>query len=107
MHKIIHFFKHYKQLGLVIVAIIISLGLELAKQPRWAHLILGLTAAVSVVPLLWGMIQDIRDGKYGVDILAATAIIASVALGGNSYCTNVNWWRGLRRLRRASGQDRS
>jgi heavy metal translocating P-type ATPase len=87
MHKIIHFFKHYKQLGLVIVAIIISLGLELAKQPRWAHLILGLTAAVSVVPLLWGMIQDIRDGKYGVDILAATAIIASVALG--------EYWAGI------------
>jgi heavy metal translocating P-type ATPase len=87
MHKIIHFFKHYRQLGLVIIAILLGLGLELAKQPRWANLILGLTAAISVVPLLWGMIEDIRDGKYGVDILAATAIIASVALG--------EYWAGI------------
>ncbi|HSX47658.1 MAG TPA: HAD-IC family P-type ATPase, partial [Patescibacteria group bacterium] len=32
-------------------------------------------------PLLWGMWQDIRFGKYGIDILAATSIIASVILG--------------------------
>jgi heavy metal translocating P-type ATPase len=80
MKKILRFFKHYKQLGLVITAIVIGAILSLAHQQTAANIILGLTAAISVVPLLWGMIQDIRDGKYGVDILAATAIIASVAL---------------------------
>ncbi|MCA9330757.1 cadmium-translocating P-type ATPase [Candidatus Saccharibacteria bacterium] len=37
--------------------------------------------------MVWSMIEDLRDGKYGVDILAATAIIASVWLG--------EYWAGM------------
>jgi heavy metal translocating P-type ATPase len=74
------FFKTYRQLGLVIIAVIVSLGLQIKGWQMAVNVILGVTAGVSLIPLLWGMIQDIRDGKYGVDILAATAIIASLAL---------------------------
>lgn len=87
MRKIVNFFKHYKQLGLVIIAIVIGLALTLAGYNKWANLLLGVTAAVSVIPLLIGMVNDLRDGQYGVDILAATAIIASVALG--------EYWAGM------------
>jgi heavy metal translocating P-type ATPase len=87
MKKIIHFFTHYKQLGLVILTIIIGGVLDLTKHHQAAHIVLGVTAALSVIPLLWGMAQDIREGRYGVDILAATAIIASVALG--------EYWAGM------------
>lgn len=87
MKKITHFFTEYRQLGLVIIAIIIGAVLDITKHHTAAHWVLGITAAISVIPLLWGMVQDIRDGKYGVDILAATAIIASVALG--------EYWAGM------------
>lgn len=74
------FFKTYRQLGLVIIAVIVSLICQIQGWQLAVNIILGVTAGVSLVPLLWGMLQDVRDGKYGIDILAATAIIASLAL---------------------------
>lgn len=87
MKKLIHYFKTYKHLGIVIVAIIIAGVLDLAGHEKYTNIILGVTASLSVIPLLLGMVQDLRDGQYGVDILAATAIIASVALG--------EYWAGI------------
>lgn len=78
--KVAKFFSEYKQFGLVLVAILISLGLDLGGIDIAAHWILGVTAALSTVPLLWGMLQDLRDGKYGIDLLAATAVITSILL---------------------------
>lgn len=78
--KIAKFFSEYKQFGLVLVAILVSLGLDLGGIDIAAHWILGITASLSTLPLLWGMVQDLRDGKYGIDLLAATAIVTSVLL---------------------------
>src|SRR6478735_7530977 len=74
------FFKAYKQLGVVLVAILAGGLADLIGYDRVAHWILGITAIVNVAILLWGMIQDVREGTYGVDVLAATAIITSVIL---------------------------
>lgn len=78
--KIRRFFREYKQLGFVIVSVILGVALDLAGYDSASHWVLGLSALINVVPLLWGMIEDLRDGRYGVDILAATAIITSVLL---------------------------
>lgn len=48
---------------------------------NFAHIILSVTALISVIPILWDIYQSLRHGEYGVDILAATAIITSVLLG--------------------------
>lgn len=80
LKKFRRFFKHYKQLGFVIVTFILGVVLDVTKQHTAAHLILGLSASINVIPLLWGMLEDVRSGKYGIDILAATAIITSVLL---------------------------
>lgn len=85
--KLIDFFKEYKQLGLVIISIVIALVLDIAGYDKAAHIILGFSALANSVPLVWGMIQDLRVGTYGVDILAATAIITSVVLG--------EYWAGM------------
>jgi heavy metal translocating P-type ATPase len=45
-----------------------------------AHWLLGGVSLLLTIPLLAGMWHDIRSGRYGIDILAATAIIASVLL---------------------------
>lgn len=74
------FFSEYKQLGFVIISVLVGIGLDLSGHDSAAHLVLGVSALLNAIPLVWGMIQDIRDGTYGVDILAATAIIASVLL---------------------------
>lgn len=78
--KIRGFFTEYKQLGLVVVSIIAGLGLDLGGYDTVAHWVLGISASINLLPLLWGMIEDLRSGKYGVDILAATAILTSVVL---------------------------
>ncbi|HLC91440.1 MAG TPA: heavy metal translocating P-type ATPase [Candidatus Saccharimonadales bacterium] len=54
--------------------------LDISGHHTAAHWILGLSAIANVIPLLWDMIEDLRSGIYGVDILAATAIITSVLL---------------------------
>ena len=78
LRKIAKYFKEYKQFGLVLLSIIISLVLELSGYKTAAHTILAISALLNVIPLVWGMIQDLRVGTYGVDILAVTAIVASV-----------------------------
>lgn len=85
--KLIHFFREYSHLGLVVLAILISLGLTIANQDKIAHIILGATALISAVPLLIDMIKSLRHGTYGIDILAVTAIVTSVLLG--------EYWAGM------------
>lgn len=80
IRKVRSFFRDYKHFGLVLLAIIVSLGLDLSGKDVYAHWILGGTALLSALPLVWGMIEDLRTGKYGIDLLAATAIITSVIL---------------------------
>lgn len=80
LKKIKHFFREYKQLGFVIITILIGGGLDISGNHTAAHWVLGGSAIINVVPLLWGMIEDLRSGTYGIDILAATAIITSVLL---------------------------
>lgn len=58
----------------------LALPLDLTGHHTIAHWVLGISALVNVVPLVWDMIEDLRSGIYGVDILAATAIITSVLL---------------------------
>ncbi len=87
LKKVTRFFKEYRQFGLVLLSLIVGLVLELTKQHKWAHLVLGASAAINTIPLVWGMIEDVRSGKYGIDILAATAIITSVVLG--------EYWAGM------------
>ncbi len=81
LKKIRHFFREYIQFGLALVASIIGIGLMLGGLKTASNWVLGITAIANVVPLLYGMYRDLQSGKYGIDILAATAIITSVILG--------------------------
>lgn len=79
--KFFGFLLNYKLFGLVVFAVIISIVLQIAgikAGPRW---VLSIVSLAITVPLLRDMWQDLRTGTYGVDILAATAIITSVVLG--------------------------
>ncbi|HSX44983.1 MAG TPA: heavy metal translocating P-type ATPase [Candidatus Saccharimonadales bacterium] len=87
LKKLWQFFKEYKWLGIVIIALIMALVLEFSKRHVLAHWILGVISIIATLPLLWDMIETIRSGGYGLDILAVTAIVASVALG--------EYWAGI------------
>ena len=80
MQRFVHFIKEYRLFAGALVAAVIALGLDLGGLDTAAHWILGVAAGAALLPLVWGMIQDLRDGTYGVDILAATAIITAIIM---------------------------
>lgn len=81
MKKFFGLVREYKLFSLALLAIIIGLVLFIAGDKRASNIVLATVAIFQLLPLLAGMLNDFRNGRYGVDILAATAIIASVALG--------------------------
>lgn len=81
MKKIFRFFKQYSLFSLALVGAAVALGLDIAGLDKYAHWLIIAITVVELAPLLWGMVQDLRQGTYGVDILAATAIITSLLLG--------------------------
>jgi heavy metal translocating P-type ATPase len=81
MKKLLRLARNRWLFSLACAAIVVGLILELAHQHTTAHWVLGVTSIVELIPLLAGMWQDFRSGRYGLDILAATAILVSVILG--------------------------
>lgn len=74
------FVRQYYWFSLALSAVIVGLGLELGGWHTAAHWLLGTVSMVAVVPLINDMWQDVRSGRYGIDILAVTAIVTSVIL---------------------------
>lgn len=87
MKRVLHFLRHYKLFSLAVVTIVVGLILQFTHNQTAAHWLLGIVSIAEVLPLAWNMWQDIRSGRYGIDILAATAIVASVVLG--------EYWAGI------------
>jgi heavy metal translocating P-type ATPase len=81
------FLIRYKLFGLAILAAAGGLVLELTKLHTAAHWTLGIISIIAVLPIVGDMWQDLRTGRYGIDILAVTAIVASVILG--------QYWAGI------------
>jgi heavy metal translocating P-type ATPase len=76
------FVRHYYQFGLTIVIGSLALVLVfLLHQPLAAQILVSSFVIFISLFLLIDMIRTLRSGKYGVDILAITAIIATVAIG--------------------------
>lgn len=75
------FLRQYKLFSIALLAVIAGLALEITRQRTAAHWLLGSVAIIELLPLLWAMWQDLQSGSYGIDILAATAIVTSVILG--------------------------
>jgi heavy metal translocating P-type ATPase len=80
IQKLFWFFKNYWQFSIAFDALLISLALQLFDQATIAHWILGIISILLTLPLIKGMWHDFRMGTYGIDILAATAIIVSVVM---------------------------
>lgn len=81
------FFRDYYQFSWVVVAIIAAIVLRLLGLSKIAHGLLAVISILSALPLVWNMIKDLRDGTYGVDLLAITAIVTAVIMG--------EYWAGI------------
>ncbi len=79
--NIVHFVRHYYLFVLAVVGALAALVLGVLDQDKIAHWVLIITITAESIALVWGMIQDLREGTYGVDILAATAIVTALVMG--------------------------
>lgn len=80
LRRIVRFLRQYWQFSFAMVAAIVGAALDLSGADSAAHLVLGGASLLSTLPLVAGMWKDFRSGAYGLDILALTAIVASVLL---------------------------
>jgi heavy metal translocating P-type ATPase len=80
LRRIAHFLLEYKLLGLALVAMVVGVVLQLTKLHTALHWVLGTVSIVAVLPIIREMWEDIRTGRYGIDILAVTAIVTAVLL---------------------------
>lgn len=80
MKKLLKTIRHYYLFFIALAASAAALALTLAGEKSAANGILIATAVFELIPLLRGMVHDLRDGKYGVDILAATAIVTAIIM---------------------------
>ena len=81
MKRLLTFAREYKLFSIALLTSIIGLGLQFSNLLTAAKWLISAVALIETLPLLWGMWKDFRSGSYGLDILAATAIVASVLLG--------------------------
>lgn len=87
-----------KKLLITIVAGIIALAAEfMFHQPNIAYGIVVVIGGITTISMFIGMIKTLKSGKYGVDILAITAIIATLAVG--------QYWASLMVLVMLTGGD--
>ena len=81
MSKLKHFSKLYWKL-LVAAMIGLASGLAVLAGQGWlAQWMIGIYGLIIAAVLGWGMIQTLRNGQFGVDILAVMAIISTTAVG--------------------------
>lgn len=80
LRRIAHFFLEYKLLSLALLVMVVGLVLQVTKLHTAQHWVLGTVSIIAVLPIIREMWEDIRTGRYGIDILAVTAIVTAVLL---------------------------
>lgn len=81
MRDDLNFIKKYPIVAAVVTAGIIGIILQIFGQAMIARWILSIFALGVALKLGWGMIQTLKEGKYGIDILAFVAIVSTVVIG--------------------------
>lgn len=81
LKRVKQFLRDYKQLSFAIIVALTGAALSLAGYKTYANWVLAGGALIATIPLVIDMYNTLRHGYFGVDVLAATAIITSVILG--------------------------
>ncbi|GMG61910.1 heavy metal translocating P-type ATPase [Tetragenococcus halophilus] len=90
--------SNFKKFSLTVIVGIIALIMEFVfDQPQLAFWIIAIVGGLMAISMFIGMIQTLKSGKYGVDILAITAIIATLLVG--------EYWASLMVLIMLTGGD--
>ena len=83
MRTLLKTVREYTLLSLALLALVAAGILTLTHHANIASWVLVAASAIILVPLFVGIIKDIRNGRYGVDILAILAIGTALVLQQN------------------------
>ncbi|ANZ60141.1 heavy metal translocating P-type ATPase [Secundilactobacillus paracollinoides] len=73
---------NYKRLWLVLIVAVVAFGLEFgAHQNGIAQVLVTVLGSLIALLMFIDMVKTLRSGKFGVDLLAITAVIATLAIG--------------------------
>lgn len=73
-----NFSKFMTALLIGLVALVLTFGFN---QGQLSYIIVAVAGGIMSLNMFWGMIKTLREGKYGIDILAITAIVSTLAVG--------------------------
>ena len=76
-----HLVTHYRELSVVVGVAIIAVILAVIGYANLSEWLIGIFSLAVATKLSWGMIKDLRGGRYGVDILAIVAIVSTIIVG--------------------------
>ncbi|MGM0123879.1 cadmium-translocating P-type ATPase [Enterococcus sp. AZ194] len=89
---------HFKKfLFTLLVGVMALLAEFVLHNPTWAYVLVAIVGGIMAFFMLLEMIKTLRSGKYGVDILAITAIVATLLVG--------EYWASLMVLIMLTGGD--
>lgn len=80
MKRIVGFWCTYKLFSWALVGLMSSAILALLRYRVAGNWVLVVVCGIAVIPLTGRMWRDLRNGTYGIDILAVTAIVGSLVL---------------------------
>jgi len=81
MRRFLTGLRHYPVVLGTLATGVLGACLELAGQPLAARWVISAFAVVVALVQARGMVEDLRSGSYGIDLLAVTAIGSTVAVG--------------------------
>ncbi|KRM86680.1 heavy metal translocating P-type ATPase [Lacticaseibacillus thailandensis] len=91
-------FRTYWRLWFVLVVAVVAAVAEWGLgQPLVAATVINVAGLALAALMFWDMVQTLRSGKFGVDLLAITAVVATVAVG--------EYWAALIVLLMLTGGD--
>lgn len=71
-----------QKLWLIIIIAAIAVILQYGcGQPLWAQILVTIVGAIIALSMFIGMVRSIKNGDYGVDLLAILAVVATLAVG--------------------------
>lgn len=74
--------SNIKKLGIILVVALVALITQFVfKLPQLAFYMIAVVGGLMTLSMLVSMIKTIKAGNYGVDILAITAIVSTLAVG--------------------------
>ena len=94
MNKLTNYMRLIGVLIVAVIALVLQFGLHL---PLYAQIVISTLGSLIALLMFIDMVKTLRSGKFGVDLLAITAVIATIAVG--------EYWAALIVLLMLTGGD--